>query len=74
MSFEEHLRRMSADELRALGEDYLRRARHFRLTDKPFFTDKMPVNWIYAGVMRLILPNARIVDVRRHPLDCCFAN
>jgi tetratricopeptide (TPR) repeat protein len=74
MSFEEHLRRMSADELRAVGEDYLRRARHFRLTDKPFFTDKMPVNWIYAGVIRLILPNARIVDVRRHPLDCCFAN
>ena len=67
-------RQQSADELRGLGEEYLQRARHFRLTDKPFFTDKMPVNWIYAGVIPLILPNARIVDVRRHPLDCCFAN
>jgi len=70
----EHLRRMSADELRALGEDYLERVRVYRQTDKPFFTDKMPVNWMYAGVIRLFLPNAKIVDVRRHPLACCFAN
>jgi tetratricopeptide (TPR) repeat protein len=74
ISFSEHLRRMSPDEMRALGEDYMRRASVFRLTDKPFFTDKMPANWLYAGVIRLWLPNARIVDVRRHPLACCFAN
>ena len=74
ISFEEHLRRMSGDDLRALGEDYMRRSRLFRLTDKPFFTDKMPVNWLYVGVIRLILPQAKIVDVRRHPLACCFAN
>ena len=74
ISFVEHMRRMSADELRALGEAYLQRARVYRLTDKPFFTDKMPANWIYAGVIRLILPNAKIVDVRRHPLACCFSN
>jgi tetratricopeptide (TPR) repeat protein len=72
--FNEHLSRMSPDERRALGEDYLRRARAYRLTEKPFFTDKMPANWLYVGIIRLILPNARIVDVRRHPLDCCFAN
>ena len=74
LTFDEHLRRMSADDLRALGEEYLRRARHFRLTDKPFFTDKMPVNWLYVGIIRLILPNAKIIDARRHPLACCFAN
>ena len=74
ISVSEQLLRMSADELRALGEDYLERARLFRLTDKPFFTDKMPVNWMYVGAIRLILPNAKIVDVRRHPLACCFAN
>jgi tetratricopeptide (TPR) repeat protein len=74
INFSEHLRRMSADELRALGEDYLRRASVFRQTDKPFFTDKMPANWMYAGVIRMVLPNAKIVDVRRHPLACCFAN
>ena len=74
IQFNEHLSRMSGDELRALGEDYLQRTRTYRLTDKPSFTDKMPANWLYVGVIRLILPNAKIVDVRRHPLDCCFAN
>lgn len=70
----EHLRRLGGDELRALGEDYMERTRPFRRTDKARFTDKMPANWLYVGIIRLILPNARIVDVRRHPLDCCFAN
>ncbi len=72
--FGEHLRRMSPEELRALGEDYLQRARVYRLTDKPYFTDKMPANWMYVGVIRLVLPNAKIIDVRRHPLACCFSN
>ena len=74
ISFPEHLRRMSPDEMRALGDDYLERSRNYRLTDKPFFTDKMPANWMYVGVIRLFLPNAKIVDVRRDPLACCFAN
>jgi hypothetical protein len=34
----------------------------------------MPNNWAHVGLIRLILPNARIVDARRHPLDCCFSN
>jgi hypothetical protein len=38
------------------------------------FTDKMPNNWLYAPLIPLILPNARVVDVRRHPLACCFSN
>ena len=74
IGFEEHLKRMSSDDLRGLGEDYMQRSRLYRLTDKRLFTDKMPVNWLYVGIIRLILPNARIVDVRRHPLACCFAN
>ena len=74
ISFNEHLRRMTPVDLHALGQDYLRRSRTYRLTDKPFFTDKMPTNWLYAGIIRLILPDAKIVDVRRNPLDCCFAN
>ena len=74
ITFTEHLRRMSPDEMRALGEDYMDRSRVYRLTDKPFFTDKMPANWTYVGLIRLFLPNAKIVDVRRHPLACCFAN
>lgn len=74
ITFAEHLRRMGADELRGLGERYLDRARVYRLTDKAHFTDKMPANWMYVGVIRLALPNARIIDVRRHPLACCFSN
>ena len=74
IDFSEHLRRLNPHELRALGEDYVRRTRVFRRTEKPFFTDKMPANWMHVGFIRLILPNARIIDVRRHPLACCFAN
>jgi tetratricopeptide (TPR) repeat protein len=60
--------------LRALGEEYLERTRIQRKTDRPFFIDKMPNNWAHAGLIRLILPKAKIVDARRHPLDCCFSN
>ena len=74
ISFFEHLKRMSPEELGALGQDYLERSRVYRKTGKPFFTDKMPANWMYVGIIRLCLPNAKIVDVRRHPLACCFAN
>jgi predicted Zn-dependent protease len=65
---------LSADELRALGEEYLERTRVQRREGRPFFIDKMPNNWVHVGLIHLILPNARIVDARRHPLDCCFSN
>ena len=64
----------SADELRAIGQQYLDRTRVFRKTDKPFFIDKMPNNFLHVGMIQLILPNARIIDARRHPLACCFSN
>jgi tetratricopeptide (TPR) repeat protein len=62
------------DELRALGEEYLERTRIQRKTDRPLFIDKMPNNWAHLGFIHLILPNAAIVDARRHPLGCCFSN
>lgn len=61
-------------ESRALGEEYLTRTRIQRKTARPHFIDKMPNNWVNIGLIRLILPNARIVDARRHPLACCFSN
>ena len=64
---------VTSDELRETGELYLSRTKTRRHTDRPFFTDKMPMNWEFAGLIHLILPNAKIVDVRRHPLDCCFS-
>ena len=60
-------------ELRALGERYLARTRALRRTSAPCFIDKMPNNWLYVGLIQLILPNARIIDARRHPLGCCFS-
>jgi tetratricopeptide (TPR) repeat protein len=65
---------LSAGELRAMGEEYLERTRIQRREGRPFFIDKMPNNWVHVGLIHLILPNAKIVDARRHPLDCCFSN
>ena len=58
---------------RRLGEEYLDRTRIHRQTGRPLFIDKMPNNWQHVGLIGLILPNARIVDARRHPLACCFS-
>jgi predicted Zn-dependent protease len=56
-----------------LGEEYLDRTRIHRHTARPLFIDKMPNNWQHVGLIRLVLPNARIIDARRHPLACCFS-
>jgi tetratricopeptide (TPR) repeat protein len=64
---------LSAEQLRELGELYLQRTRIHRKTGAPFFIDKMPNNFAHIGLIHLALPNARIVDARRHPLACCFS-
>ena len=71
--YPEVLAGMPADELRALGEQYLRQTRIHRKSGAPFFIDKLPNNWAHTGLIQLILPNARIIDARRHPLSCCFS-
>jgi tetratricopeptide (TPR) repeat protein len=68
------LANLKPDALRALGERYIERTRVQRKTDKPFFIDKLPNNWAHTGFIHLILPNAKIIDARRHPLGCCFSN
>lgn len=68
------LARMSRTELEELGRQYLERTRIHRKTDKPFFIDKMPNNFLHIGLIQVSLPNARIIDARRHPLACCFSN
>ena len=61
----------SAADLTALGEQYLKQTmRHRGRT--PFFTDKMPNNFAYVGFIKAILPNAKIIDARRHPMDSCI--
>ena len=71
--YPEALAELSPDELRALGADYLERTRIQRKSGRPFFIDKMPNNFAHLGLVQLILPNAKIIDARRHPLGCCFS-
>lgn len=60
--------------LTSLGERYLRETHAQRKLSKPFFVDKMPYNFLHLGLIHSILPNAKIIDARRHPLGCCFSN
>lgn len=58
---------------RGLGEEYLERTRIHRKHGRPFFIDKMPNNFVHLGLILLALPNAKIIDARRHPLACCLS-
>ena len=58
--------------LSKLGEKYLRQTQAYR-RGAPFFIDKMPNNFIHIGLIKKILPNAKIIDARRNPMDCCFS-
>ena len=72
-AYPEVLATLDADRLAALGQEYIDRTRVQRRTARPFFIDKMPNNWAHVGLIRLILPNAKIIDARRHPLGCCLS-
>lgn len=62
---------MSDADLADLGAEYLERAALYR-AGAPFFIDKMPNNFAHIGLIRLILPNAKVLDARRRPMACCF--
>jgi tetratricopeptide (TPR) repeat protein len=67
------LAKLSATVCRDLGAGYIRDTRIQRKTARPFFVDKMPNNFLHIGLIRLVLPNAKIIDARRHPMACCFS-
>ena len=67
------LEELAPVDFRSLGERYMADTRPFR-GNKPFFIDKMPNNFRHIGLIHLILPNAKIIDVRREPMACCFGN
>ncbi len=73
-AYPEALADLAAADLAALGRDYLDRTRPQRKTDRRRFIDKLPNNWLHVGFIRLILPNATIIDARRHPLACGWSN
>ena len=72
--YPEVLATLDAKDFSALGEQFLASTRIQRKTAAPFFIDKMPNNFAHIGLIHLMLPNAKIIDARRHPLGCCFSN
>jgi tetratricopeptide (TPR) repeat protein len=69
-----NLASLTPEERQSLGAQYLERTRVQRRTDRPLFIDKLPNNWVHVPFIHLILPNAIIIDARRHPMSCCFSN
>ncbi len=59
--------------LSALGDEYMERVAVHRRQGRPLFIDKFPNNFMHVGLICLILPEARIIDARRHPMACCFS-
>ncbi len=72
MQYPEAARELHPRDWRAYGEQYLEQAREFRLTDASLFTDKLPNNFAHVGLLKLILPNAVVINARRHPIDNCL--
>jgi len=67
------LANLAPEQFRRLGERYLTDTHSYR-GDKPYFVDKMPNNFRHIGLIHLMLPNAKIIDLRREPMACCVSN
>lgn len=66
------IRELTDEQLSELGRVYIEETRTYR-ADAPFFTDKLPNNFRHIGLIKMILPNAKIIDARREPIACCFS-
>jgi tetratricopeptide (TPR) repeat protein len=73
INYPEAVRELTPAHLAAFGTEYLALTRMHRRTDAPRFIDKMPNNFPNVGFISLVLPNAKIIDARRHPLDACLS-
>jgi tetratricopeptide (TPR) repeat protein len=72
-SYPAGLAEFTPEDFRSLGERYMKDTRAYR-GRKPFFIDKNPNNFRHLGLIHLMMPNAKIIDVRREPMACCFSN
>jgi tetratricopeptide (TPR) repeat protein len=73
-AYRDYVPSLSSSKLTELGEHYLSSVGLNRKTGRPYFTDKLPNNWMSVGLILSILPNAKIIDARRHPMACGFSN
>ena len=71
-NYPKSMRSLTLEQRESLGKGYIEDTRMHR-KDAPMFTDKMPNNFRHIGLIHLIMPNAKIIDARRYPLDCCFS-
>ena len=71
-TYPEILKELDESKLSEMGNNYLSETTWAR-KDAPFFIDKMPNNFIHIGLIKTILPNAKIIDTRRDPMDTCFS-
>jgi len=72
--FGDRMAMLGPEGFRRMGEQYLSQTSVHRLKGRPFFIDKMPTNWFLVPLIHLMLPNAKIIDARRHPMACGFSN
>ncbi len=73
INYPQALLELEEKHFKALGQDYMQRAQMHRLEGTPHFIDKMPNNFPSVGFIHLMLPNAKIIDARRYPLDSCLS-
>ena len=72
-AYPECLLELTQDQFAALGSRVITESRSYRATGRPYFVDKRPWNWLDVGLIHLILPEAKIIDIRREPMAACFA-
>lgn len=72
--FPQALHDLRKQDWKAYGQQYIEQSRPHRFTDRPLFTDKLPNNFSLIGFAQLIMPNAKFINARRHPIDCCLGN
>ncbi|WP_088330351.1 sulfotransferase [Lacimicrobium sp. SS2-24] len=71
-AYPKNLHEIKDEYFAAFGQQFIENTRAYR-GNAPFFIDKMPNNFLHIGLIKLILPNAKIIDARRHPMACCFS-
>jgi tetratricopeptide (TPR) repeat protein len=73
VEYPEAVRDLTGQDALALGQRSIRTTQRYR-NGKPHFIDKMPNNFSNLGFLHLILPNAKVINARRHPLDSCLGS
>jgi len=74
LRYPEVVSELTEGQLESLGKTYIYHSSVHRRLDLPYFTDKMPANFSHVGLIHKMLPNAKIIDARRHPMATCVAN